>query len=111
MKKCLGKIIDVKFGLVGYQECNLGIALLFYFDGSEGYKMKGFWDSNCVKWDSDCKWTEEDRSKHFDETMRYISDLLFKSKVDDVYKLKGIPVEVEVEENIVKSFRILEEVL
>lgn len=57
------------------------------------------------------KWTEQDRSKQYDEIVRYISDLLDKAKVSDIYQLKGIPVEAEFEKNSLKNWRILTEVL
>jgi hypothetical protein len=43
--------------------------------------------------------------------MRYISKLLNEAKVHNVYELKGIPVEVTLENNTFKDFRILTEVL
>ncbi len=46
-----------------------------------------------------------------DEIVRYISDLLDKAKVSDIYQLKGIPVEAEFEKNSLKNWRILTEVL
>ena len=41
----------------------------------------------------------------------FIEGLLTKAKVDDISWLKGKPVEVEIEDQTFKSFRILEEVL
>jgi hypothetical protein len=43
--------------------------------------------------------------------MRTISTLMHNAKVDDVMKLKGIPVEVAMDGNCFKGFRILTEVL
>jgi hypothetical protein len=43
--------------------------------------------------------------------MRYISSLLKDAKVDSVDKLKGKPVEVTLDGNQLKSWRILTEVL
>jgi hypothetical protein len=43
--------------------------------------------------------------------MRYVSKLLKESKVDSVEKLKGKPVEVTFEGNMLKEWRILTEVL
>ena len=54
---------------------------------------------------------EEDRSKQYDEIMRYVSDLLHTAKVDTVDQLKGIPVEATFEGMTLKEWRILDEVL
>ena len=43
--------------------------------------------------------------------MRYLSKLLNDAKVDSVDKLKGIPVEVTLEDNTLKEWRVLTEVL
>jgi len=43
--------------------------------------------------------------------MRYLSKLLNDAKVDSVDKLKGIPVEVTLEDNTLKEWRVLIEVL
>jgi hypothetical protein len=43
--------------------------------------------------------------------MRYLSKLLKEAKVSSVYKLKGIPVEVTFDGNMLKEWRILKEVL
>jgi hypothetical protein len=43
--------------------------------------------------------------------MRYLSKLLNEAKVSSVDKLKGIPVEVTFDGNMLKEWRILTEVL
>jgi hypothetical protein len=43
--------------------------------------------------------------------MRFVSKLLKEAKVNSVDKLKGIPVEVTFDGNILKDWRILTEVL
>jgi hypothetical protein len=111
--KELGKISHVKFGLGGYQECMLGLQLTFSLGGGGagiGTTISA-WDANRIEWSENCKWTEEDRSKQYDEIMREVSDLLAKAKVDSIDKLKDIPVEVTMENRTFKSFRILTEVL
>ncbi len=110
-EKHLGKISSVKFGHVGYQDVMFGIEFQFSFNNSGVGTSVAFWDPNIIKCDSHCKWTEAERSAKFSEIMCYISDLLHQAKVDDLYKLKGIPVEVIIENGAFKSFRILTEVL
>jgi hypothetical protein len=64
-----------------------------------------------IKRSENTKWTEEDRTKSIDESIRFISKLLKEAKVDSVDKLKNIPVEVTFEGMMLKEWRILTEVL
>lgn len=112
LEKRLGKIESVNFGRCGYQEAQLGIS--FLFSGKDGWGVgfcKGEWDSEIIKCDKHCKWSEEDRTRNYAEIMRYVATLLKQAKVDNVYKLKGIPVECTFDGNLLKDWRILEEVL
>ena len=111
MEKKLGKITSVRFGLGGYQDAMLGLSVQLG-DGSWGVgDFKGTWDAESIKRSEYTKWTEEDRSKGYDETMRYLSTLLKEAKVDSVDKLKGIPVEVTFDGMLLQEWRILTEVL
>ena len=111
MEKKLGKLTKVSFGLGGYQEACIGLTVCIEFDGSGTNDFKGAWDQNLIKHSDHCKWTEEDRSKGNDDTMRFLSDLLRDAKVSSVDKLAGTPVEVELDGNSLKSWRILTEVI
>jgi len=111
MRKELGKIQGVSVGLGGYQEAMLGIHFTLG-DGSWGVNdSKCFWDANQIDCTEHCKWTEEERTESYADTMRYISNLLSKARVDSVNKLLGIPIEAEFDGNALKGWRILEEVL
>jgi len=117
MKPCLnkriGKIQHVSFGLGGYQNAQLGISFTLGSD-KDGWGVgdfKGNWDAETIEHSKNCEWTEEERDKSYAETMRYLSKLLRQAKVKDVSELKGIPVEVTFEGNVLKEWRILEEVL
>lgn len=111
MEKRLGKITSVRFGLGGYQDACLGLSVSLG-DGSWGVgDFKGTWDAESIKRSEYTKWTEEDRSKGYDETMRFVSKLLKEAKVDSVDKLKDIPVEVTFDGNMLKEWRILTEVI
>jgi len=111
LEKKLGKISSVTFGHMGYQECQLGLSLTFEANGwGVGWSMGG-WDAEIIKWDKNCKWTEDSRDAEYAKVMRYVSKLLKEAKVDDVHKLKGIPVEVTFDGNCLKDWRILKEVL
>lgn len=110
-EKHLGKIESVWFGMGGYQDCMLGIHFSFSFDGCGIGHSVSEWDAEAIKHSEHCKWTEKDRSKRYDEIVRYISKLLKEAKVDRVERLAGKPVEIETENRTFKSFRILTEVL
>ena len=110
MRKELGKIQDIYFGIGGYQDACIGLNITL---GGEGWGVgdnKVAWDANMIS-SKGAKWTEQDRDKQYAEIMRYISDLLSQAKVNKVEKLKGIPVEVTFEGNLLKEWRILKEVL
>ncbi|MCP4336402.1 MAG: hypothetical protein GY679_00960 [Mycoplasma sp.] len=110
MGKRLGKLASVKFGIGGYQDDMLGLHVTIDMKGSY-VQTKSAWDCNKITWSERCKWTEDDRSKQYDEIMRYVSDLLHTAKVDTVDQLKGIPIEATFEGMILKEWRILDEVL
>ena len=111
MGKKLGKIKSVYVGLGGYQDVCLGIHLSFDFDGCGCGTSKSTWDPTVMECSERCQWTEEGRSEDLDGIMRYISQLLADAKVDRVEKLQGKPVEVILDGNTFKEFRILTEVL
>jgi len=111
-EKKLGRISKVSFGLGGYQEAMLGIHFQFSFEGSGIGTSECYWSPELIKCSDKCQWTEEDRSKAFDEIMRYVAKLLSDAKVMTVDQLQGIPVEVALKDfNSFDSFRILTEVL
>jgi len=111
MKKKLGKIKNVKFGIGGYQDAMIGLHVTL---GSNGWNVGdscSAWDAESIKWSENCNWTEDDRDKQYAEILRYLSKLLKDAKVDSVDRLKGIPVEVTFDGNMLKEWRVLTEVL
>lgn len=111
MEKRLGKIESVSFGLGGYQGAMLGLHVTLG-DGSWGVgDSKCNWDAEQISCSEYSKWSEEDRDAWYAEIMRYVSKLLKDAKVDSVDKLKGKPVEVTLDGNLLKEWRILTEVL
>lgn len=111
IRKELGKISSVSFGHGGYQDVQIGLSVSLEMGGAGVSDFKGNWSPSFIKWSPTCKWTEADRDAGFAELVRYIDKLLKQAKVSDVSKLKGIPVEVTIEGNTLKSWRILTEVL
>lgn len=111
MTKYLGKISSVKFGIGGYQDAMLGLHLCFDFDGSGVCTTISAWDYTRIEHTKYTKWTEQSRQDQYAEIMCKISKYLSQAKVNDVSKLLGIPVEVTLKDNVIDSWRILEEVL
>ncbi len=107
-------------------ETNLGKISKVYFGKRDGriglwLTLSGNW---CVDTSYDCwdpeeitpdnenyKWTEKDREEIMIKIMRTISELLKKAKVNDVNDLLNKPIEFTSEKGLLKSWRILEEVL
>jgi hypothetical protein len=68
-------------------------------------------DAEIIECSKNAQWDETDRDVWYSEIMRYVSKLLKDAKVDSVDKLKGKPVEVTLDGNTLKEWRILTEVL
>ena len=111
METKLGKIESVKFGLGGYQEAMLGLHITISGQGWGVGDTKSAWDAETIKHSEYCKWTEEGRSRQYDEIMRYVSKLLKQAKIQTIDELKGVPVEAVFENMTLKEWRILQEVL
>ena len=108
MGMLIGKIQDVRFGFVGYQDCEYGLYLTLGSDKEHwgvGTCVSGGWSSEPTE---HCKWTLEDQSERFAEMSRKVIELLKTAKVQYVPQLKGIPVEVEFDGNLLKDWRILD---
>lgn len=113
MEKVLGKIKSITFGIGGYNDAMLGYDIEFSLDGgSRGtFISNGFFDFNRVKHTEHCKWSLQDREDAAVIMLKDLSDILAKAKVLTVDKLVNIPVEVSIDRNSIKSWRVLEEVL
>lgn len=113
MEKKLGKIQDIKFGLCGYQDAQLGFNVTLGSD-IHGWGVNDFkanWDYQQISIGEHTKWTEDDRTTHMVEMLRRISKLLSDAKVKYLHQLKGKPVECIFENNTLKGWRILTEVI
>lgn len=113
-EKYLGKIVKARFGISGYQDAMIGFHVELSFDGCCGTcQTKSAWSPSLIEWSAHCKWTEADRSKQFDEIVRYVDKILHDAKVRYVDELAGKPVEVESNGpgTPIDGWRILTEVL
>ncbi len=107
-EKELGKIksIDLKI-----EDGRFGLFTTLFFSSSGVLDIKSTWDYEQVEITERTKWTEEDRDQESAEIMRTISKLLNDAKVDSLSKLVNKPVEIILDRNMLKSWRILTEVL
>ena len=111
MEKRLGKIENIKFGHGGYQDSQLGIGFTLTGNSWGVEDGRWEWDAYRIECTEHCKWTEKNRSSNYDEIMRYISKLLNEAKVNNITELKGVPIEVTFDGNLLIKWRILTEVL
>ena len=108
LRKMLGKIQRAEIGHGGYQDAMFGLSVTL---GGEGWGVgdfKGGWNQSIKS--AGAQWSEKDRDREFSEMCRYVDDLLRDAKVDSVSRLIGVPVEVTLCGNRLKSWRILTEV-
>ena len=111
-EKNLGKITSAKFGLGGYQDVQMGLNISFSIKGGDGSTfVDGGWDYSNIDVTKYTKWDEDDRSKSMANMCKEVSQILNDAKCSTVDQLIGKPIEVSVDFNTFKSWRILEEVL
>jgi hypothetical protein len=106
-KKVLGKIETVDVRLIeGYL---LGLEMTFKL--ADGCAI-GNGGAHCINIYSGCKWhSSTARQERAEEIIDFITSTLKAAKVDCVARLKNVPVEVEIENDCFRGFRILTEVL
>lgn len=111
MRTQLGKINSIRVGFGGYQDCCFGVS----FDlGSEAWGVGDFWGDwspSMMPRSDHAKWTEEDRKNGIADAMFKLDALLKAAKVSDVTNLVGKPIEATFDGNLLKSWRLLTEVL
>jgi len=104
----LGKLTDVYLG-----KRDQMIGLFFTLKGSSYGCSSSIecWDTEEIVINEGTKWTEKDRNESLIKIMREISRLLKQAKVSNINQLNNIPVGFTIKNNILDSWRILEEVL
>ena len=106
--KILGKISSVRFGFIPDMPFLFGLDLMFKLGDGSGIGTGGAYTVNVSK---ECKWTTKERETGITEMVDKVGQILHDAKVSNVYSLKDIPVEVTIEGNTFRDFRILTEVL
>lgn len=105
----LGKIRKVRYGFGGYQDAMFGIGFDLDMKGSGVGDFWGMWPTSM--WSERAQWTKEDAIREHGEIAMRLAKLMKEANVEDVKQLEGIPVEVTLDRNTLKSWRILTEVL
>jgi hypothetical protein len=105
MKTELGKIEKVEFG---HFDGRFGFTYTLYAGGWNVLDFKGFWSMVPTE---NYKWTVDDQDKAFAAAWRHAMELMNDAKVQDLQKLVGKPIEVTTERMMLKSWRILTEVI
>ncbi|HDR7797810.1 TPA: hypothetical protein QCY03_001559 [Bacillus tropicus] len=107
--KFLGKIVEAEFGTWKDRPFMMGLQLEFRFDGNCGVNCGG---GHLVNISDNCKWRSEDEKyKAFQKVLEETNSILRDAKVNVVSELVGKPIEITIEDNSYKEFRILTEVL
>ena len=106
----LGKIREVTMGHGGYQDAAFGFTFQL---GGDGWGVHDFWGAwpFSFKRSEYAKWTDDDRQNENLQAYKKIQELMEAAKVNDLNQLKNIPIETTFDGNLLKSWRILKEVL
>ena len=107
-EKILGKITFAEYGTIKDYPFLIGLQVGFNLADGCGIMCGGKYTINI---DKACRWEETERQQVITVSIEKLYELLKSAKVNYVSELKGKPVEVEIEKNTFKDFRILTEVL
>lgn len=107
-KKFLGKIISVEYGMDRDYPFIFGLQLTFRLSSGSEVDSGARYTINISK---NCRWEESERNDAIAKNIDTVVGILKDAKVSYISELVNKPVEVEIEQNTFKSFRILTEVL
>lgn len=105
MEKHLGKIAKAEFGTWMDRPFMMGLQLEFHF-GGYGVNCGG---KHLINISGQCSSSEEQEA--YRKVFQDLNNILTDAKVNNVSELVGKPVEITIENQMYKSFRILTEVL
>lgn len=106
--KILGKINFAEYGTVRDYPFLIGLQLGFKLGDGTGVMDGG---SNTINISKECKWEEDEREAAITVSVEKVYQILKDAKVNYVSELINKPVEVTIDNNCFKDFRILTEVL
>lgn len=104
-----GKIKKVYVGYCGYQDAQIG----FQFElGGKDWGVCvpaiGHWGTKRTK---SCKWSEQDRINGLGRAFMEVKKLLDDANKRNITDLEGTPIEAIFENNVLKDWRVLTEVI
>ena len=106
--KNLGKITFAEYGTVKDYPFLIGLQVGFKLGDGTSVMDGG---SNTVNINEECRWEEAEREAAITVSVEKIHKILEDAKVNYVSQLINKPVEVTIDKNCFKDFRILTEVL
>ena len=108
VEKRLGKIDFAEFGTIRDYPFLIGLQLGFRLGDKTWIGDGGRYTVNITP---NCKWGTKERTEAVTQTVEFVNNILKAANVNYVSELIGKPVEVTIENNTFKDFRILTEVL
>lgn len=106
--KILGKIESAEFGQIPDRPFLFGLHLRFHLGDGGGICDGGRYTINISP---ECRWESAERDAAIVKMVEKVNSILEDAKVHRVSELKNKPVEVTIEGNCFRDFRILTEVL
>ena len=106
--KILGKITSAEYGMIRDYPFLFGLQLYFKLGDGTAIGCSSRYTVNICE---ECKWTAEERQIGITKSVDEVYEILKDAKVSYVSELVNKPVEVTIECNTFKDFRILTEVL
>ena len=106
--KNLGKITFAEYGTIKDHPFLIGLQLGFKLGDGTSVMDGG---SNTVNINEECRWEEAEREAAITVNIEKVYQILEDAKVNYVSELINKPVEVTIDKNCFKDFRILPEVL
>ena len=106
--KNLGKITFAEYGTIKDRSFLIGLQLGFKLGDGTSVMDGG---SNTVNISKECRWEETEREAAITINIEKVYEILKDAKVNYVSQLINKPVEVTIDKNCFKDFRILTEVL
>ena len=104
----LGQIQKITFGWGGYQDAMIGVSITL---GGKSWGVGDFKGAWGIERSDHCQWTERDREEQLGSACLFVRDLLVKAKKQTLDQLIGVPIEATFNGNLLKSWRVLDEVL
>jgi hypothetical protein len=104
----MGYIKEISFGFGGYQDAQFGLIVVL---GGKNWGVNDFKGAWPFMPKEGAQWTVEDRNAAMVETVLFIRDRLSQAGKQRLEQLVGVPVMCNFDGPLLRSWRILDEVL